>query len=463
MMAIVKDKAKEVYDAILNGAALWGAFYRENPDIFARDYLHLDLKIFQKIELVEMLKSTVVIIIGARGIGKTFISAIFCVIKCILYPGTVICIASGTRGQAAAVIEKIALTLKPLSEELQNEINEKESRYTGQDVRIVFKNTSVIKVVTARDTARGNRATVLILDEFRMIKKDDIDTVLKKFLTLRRMPPYSELTKAERFAEYSKEKSMTMYLSSAYWKDHWSYAKCEEVFAQMLNDHKRQFICGHPYQLSIEEGLLDPDLIADEMAETDFNEIKFSMEYSALFFGSGDDSFFDFESISKNRRIQTPYLPERLIRGLPNNTAMRIPQKKPGEIRILSADIALMSSKKNNNDATAVFINQMMPTKSGRYMSNIVYSEVSEGLHTEDQALAIRRLYDEYECDYIVLDTNGRTMPSYTAMCKMQRERNGKAETPTRVEGRVQKHSHTQRIGAEPVIQNIMHPRVRAA
>lgn len=407
MMAIVKDKAKEVYDAILNGAALWGAFYRENPDIFARDYLHLDLKIFQKIELVEMLKSTVVIIIGARGIGKTFISAIFCVIKCILYPGTVICIASGTRGQAAAVIEKIALTLKPLSEELQNEINEKESRYTGQDVRIVFKNTSVIKVVTARDTARGNRATVLILDEFRMIKKDDIDTVLKKFLTLRRMPPYSELTKAERFAEYSKEKSMTMYLSSAYWKDHWSYAKCEEVFAQMLNDHKRQFICGHPYQLSIEEGLLDPDLIADEMAETDFNEIKFSMEYSALFFGSGEDSFFDFESISKNRRIQTPYLPERLIRGLPNNTVMRIPQKKPGEIRILSADIALMSSKKNNNDATAVFINQMMPTKSGRYMSNIVYSEVSEGLHTEDQALAIRRLYDEYECDYIVLDTNG--------------------------------------------------------
>ena len=30
-----------------------------------------------------------------------------------------------------------------------------------------------------------------------------------------------------------------------------------------------------------------------------------------------------------------------------------------------------------------------------------------EGLHTEDQALVIRKLYDEYQCDYIVLDTNG--------------------------------------------------------
>ncbi len=33
-------------------------------------------------------------------IGKTFLSAIYCVVRCILYPGTKICIASGTRGQA---------------------------------------------------------------------------------------------------------------------------------------------------------------------------------------------------------------------------------------------------------------------------------------------------------------------------------------------------------------------------
>ena len=28
-------------------------------------------------------------------------------------------------------------------------------------------------------------------------------------------------------------------------------------------------------------------------------------------------------------------------------------------------------------------------------------------MHTEDQALMIRKLYDEFQCDYIVLDTNG--------------------------------------------------------
>ena len=48
----------------------------------------------------------------------------------------------------------------------------------------------------------------------------------------------------------------------------------------MLDDTKRQFVCGLPYQLSVYEGLLDADTVADEMAETDFNEIKFQINFS---------------------------------------------------------------------------------------------------------------------------------------------------------------------------------------
>ncbi len=72
-----------------------------------------------------------------------------------------------------------------------------------------------------------------------------------------------------------------------------------------------------------------------------------------------------------------------------------------------------MSSKKHNNDASAVFINQMLPTKTGRFMSNIVYGDTFEGMHTEDQALVIRKLYDEYSCDYIVLDCTGLGLGVY--------------------------------------------------
>lgn len=77
-----------------------------------------------------------------------------------------------------------------------------------------------------------------------------------------------------------------------------------------------------------------------------------------------------------------------------------------------------MSSTRHNNDATAIFINQMVPTKAGRYVSNIVYSESCEGLHTFDQALVIRKLFDEYECDYIVLDTSGLGIGVYDCLAR---------------------------------------------
>lgn len=402
----------------MDGAALWGACYRYNPDKFAYDYLHLRLKKFQKILLVMMFWSNVFVFIACRGIGKTFLSAIYCVTRCILYPGTKVCIASGTRGQAINVLEKIMYELKPASPELCAEIDEKQSKVNGTNAQIVFFNTSVIKVVTASDTARGNRCHVLLLDEYRLISKDTIDTVLRKFLTLRRMPRYEELTEAERKAEYDKEKNLTLYLSSAYWKDHWSYTKCIDTLKAMVNPARHQFVCGFPYQLSIEEGLLDPETIQDEMSESNFSEIKFSMEMCAEFYGSSDGAFFDFNSISKNRKIKYPMLPDRIASKVNNSQLVRIPSKQNGEKRILSADIALMSSRKHDNDATAIFINQLVPTKAGRYTSNIVYPDSYEGLRTEEQALIIRRLYDEYDCDYIVLDTNGIGLGVYDCLAR---------------------------------------------
>ncbi len=394
-------------EKILDGAAYWGAFYRENVDKFVEDYLHIRLKLFQRIVLVMMFWSTTFAFIACRGIGKTYLSAIYCVCRCVLYPGTKVCIASGTRGQAMIVLsEKIMLELVPGSPELRAEIDEKQTKINGTNAQIVFKNTSAIKVVTASDSARGNRCHVLLLDEFRLIRKDTVDTVLRKFLTLRRMPKYNELNESQRRIEYNKEKNLTMYLSSAYFKDSWAYAKCVDIQKAMTEGGRHQFVCGFPYQLSIAEGLLDPEAVADEMQEQNFSDVKFSMEMGAEFFGSADGAFFEYDSIAKNRHISYPMLPDRLSSKL-NTPLLRIPSKQNGELRILSADIALMSSRKNNNDATAVFINQMRPTKAGRYVNNIIYGCSYEGLRTDDQALIIRKLFDEYSCDYIVLDASG--------------------------------------------------------
>lgn len=42
------------YESVMEGAAIWGAFYRANPDKFAEDYLHIQLRLFQRILLAMM-------------------------------------------------------------------------------------------------------------------------------------------------------------------------------------------------------------------------------------------------------------------------------------------------------------------------------------------------------------------------------------------------------------------------
>lgn len=302
--------------------------------------------------------------------------------------------------------------------ELANEIDEKETHVNNTVGEVVFKNTSVIKVVTAAESARGNRCNVLLLDEYRLLAKIVVDTILKKFMNYRRMPQYSELTEEQRKAEYAKEKNLIMYLSSAYFKDTWAYDKCVDVFDAMVSGQKRQFICAFPYQLGLEEGMLDPEQILDEMSESNFNEISWRMEMEALWYGSEEGAFFDFPSISKNRKILYPMLPDATSIKIAGASQLRIPPKENGVYRILSADIALMSSRKNNNDATSIIINQLTPTKAGRLVSNIVYLQTHEGLRTDDQALIIRRLFDEYSCDYMVLDCQGVGMGVYDCLTK---------------------------------------------
>lgn len=399
------------YQKMLQGAAKWIGYYRYNPDKFAKDYLHLQLRPFQKILLVMMFWSTTCLYIACRGCGKTFLSAVYCVCRAILYPRTRICIASSTRGQAILVLKKITEELKAASPELCAEINEKESQINGTNAQIVFYNYSIIEVVTASQNSRGHRANVLLVDECRLVPKDTVDTVLGNFLTYRRMPRYEKLTKEERKREYDKEKNLTMLLTSAYFKDSWVYQKCLDVYDTMLSGKRKQFVCGFPYQLPLSEGIINPDKVVDEMLDSNFSEIKFSMENGAMWYGSAEDAFFDFETISKNRRIAYPMLPDRLASLVGGSDLVRIPLKQNGEVRILSADIALMPSKKNRNDATAIFINQLRPTKAGRYSSNIVYTESHEGLRTDDQALVIRKLFDEYACDYLVLDASGKLCP----------------------------------------------------
>lgn len=418
MKTIQMSARTERQERILEGVAIWAAFYRANIHRFAADYLHVDLKLFQIILLIFMQRCTTFVLIGYRGIGKSFITAIFCVCMAILYPGLKVCIAAGTRGQGINVLEKIMLELKPNSIELANEIDEKQTKPGGQEAKIVFKNGSVIKVVTSSDSSRGNRAHVLIVDEFRMVKKDTIETILKKFLSTPRKPGFMRKPEYKNRKEFD-EPFRTVYLSSAFYADHWSFTRCKDSCRFMLDESKHNFVCGFPYQLGLAEGLLMEDAIQEQMMESDFNEISWAMEMESKFWGAKSDAFFNYDTISKCRHIEYPIYPNEIAAKLPSTAKFgRIMPKMPRERRILSADIALMASTRHKNDATAIFITQLLPTRAGRYSVNVAYTETNEGMHTEDEALRIRKLYEEYDCDLIALDTKNVGLSIYDLLAR---------------------------------------------
>lgn len=308
-------------------------------------------------------------------------------------------------------MSKIINLLMPNSPNLRLEIED--WRITGAEAWITFRDGSRIDVVTATDSGRGNRANILIVDEFRLVDLNTINTVLRKFLTAPRTPGYLDNPKYQHLAERNKE----IYLSSCWFASHWSFDKTRSYFANMLDDKKRYFVCGLPYQLSIKEHLLSAEQVQDEMSEMDFNDMMWRMEMECLFWNDADGSFFTFEDASKNRILKTAIYPNYINKNISDKN-LKIPDLVRGERRIISLDVALLASKKQNNDAASIMINSSLPTSSDHYIGNIIYTENHEGLHTSELALKFRRLYEEYKCTDMVVDVKGIGLGVYDALTR---------------------------------------------
>lgn len=407
-----KEVANEKSERIMNGVAAWAGFYRENPHRFVKDYLNVNLKLFQKILLYAMMHNDFFMYLAARGQGKTFLTALFCVVRCILFPKTKICVASATRPQANEVLLKITDDFMKNygwgSENLKREITY--AAVGANKAVIEFANGSWIRVVTAADSGRGARANILLVDEFRMVDLNTINTVLRRFLTAPRQPNYLNNPKYAHLLERNKE----FYMSSAWYKSHWSFEKAKAYTVNLLDDTKKYFICGLPYQVSVKEGLLQKEALQDEMSEIDFDDTKWSMEMDCLFFGDTEGAFFSFDDIGCRRTLQTAVYPPSLI----SSKTYKVPDLVANERRIMSVDVALMASNKHKNDASSIIINSAIPTNSNNFISNIVYLENHEGLNTDELALVVRRLFKIYKCTDLVLDTNGSGLGVFDALIR---------------------------------------------
>lgn len=403
-----KSKKSSKTEVTKEKVKLWASFYRENPHRFVFDYLGIKLKLFQIILFYMMNKSTYFMYLAARGQGKSWIIALYACVRCILYPGTAVVIGSGTKGQASLIIKEKIVKMRNDSPNLNREI--KHINAGKDETKVYFYNGSSIEAVTSNDNARGYRANILILEEFRMIKKDILNTVLRKFNATPRQPKYLDKPEYRHLGEENKE----IYISSAYYKNHWSWDRALAFKNSMLK-RKNYFVCGLPYQLSVDEGLYSQSKVDEEMQEDDFDAVKWQMEMECLFFGESEKAYYKINDFEECRTPKVkPFYP---VDNVDYVAGVRSNFKKPNnEIRIIGVDVAMMGGKENDN---TIFTCIRLIPRNDSYERQISYIESMNGQHSEKQAIRLKQLYCDFSADYVVMDTQGNGLSLYDDCAKV--------------------------------------------
>lgn len=411
------------YEKIQAGLQKWTAFYRANPHRFGIDYLGMTwMATFQQILINVFFMFNYTMVIASRGMGKSQIVAAALCIYCILYPGTQVVIAAGVRSQSLNVLNKIIDEFYPKSQNLQNEIAS--FKIIPSEAYIKFKNGSIIKVVTAKDSSRSARAHLVIVDEFVQVKETIINTVLRKFKAGQRRPDFFDkpkytdkpnVPKPDNWVHVPKEPNREVYISSAYYKYHYSWAKFNAFYKSMIKGES-YFVCGFPYQLPVSAGYYPLSQIREEMQEENFDAVSWSMEMCSEFFGESTSAFFSFKDVSTQRKLILPVYPKPYYAIL-GDPKIKYQKKRLGEIRLLGIDVATQGGSKN--DATAISLLQMIPTNYG-YSRSATYMETLDGGHGQDQAIRIRQLFDDLDCDFIVIDSNGSGLSVFDELSQDQ-------------------------------------------
>ena len=209
------------------------SYYRYYVDEFCIDILHVDLFPFQRVILRAMARGQFSVLIACRGLGKSWIVALFYICISILYPNVKCGIASGNAQQARnVIIQKVKGELSK-NETIAREINFP-IKTSSDDCYCEFKSGSEIRAITLAqdrggDSARSWRFNYLLVDEARLVKDDIVETILI---------PMTKTKRQNALRWKQNEKGKVIFISSAYLKTSGLYKRFKYHFDQMVSGNK---------------------------------------------------------------------------------------------------------------------------------------------------------------------------------------------------------------------------------
>ncbi len=268
-------------------------FYREHPVEAARDILGVDLVWFQRIQFRELWTKPYCCMKWGRGTSKSYIVAVYVVMKAILYPNSSIGVIAPSFRQTGFIFDYIdELYMK--SAFFRAATNGHVTRSTERSI-VKFHNNSMIEGLPIGNDGskiRGRRYSIAVLDEYSYHNEETIKLVVRPFLTVQKGYKVNQLiicsTPSYRtnhfYDQYTRYKKLSMTKPELY--SCTSYNFLDVIIA----DHK--------------EFRIDLNFVYEQFSDSTIDE--FMMEYGG-FFPSEGSSFFSPSLINScEPRIPAP-------------------------------------------------------------------------------------------------------------------------------------------------------------
>ena len=368
---------------------------------------------YQRIYLRAVMRYTSIFITAARATSKTFLSILGKYLQCVFLPNHVGSIVAPNKQQAAKItkqkIQEIWRIWPLLKNELEPGNTDGVHANFGKDyTELFFKNGARLTVVGALDSDRGIRTHATLIDEARDQDGDAIaEIVLPQMNVSRRMD--NGLVNP-----YEKINTQVIYATSAGTKSSYAYEALIDTFEKSIIDPKTSFCIGLDYRIPAQHGLIDPTYVRNLKLSPSYNETTFAAEYLGQWLGGSEESWFDFNKLTKYRKIKNPEWIQKF-------------KEDSNVFYIISVDVGRL----HDQTVACIFRVNIRDNKYYATLVNLfVLGRQAESKTFTQQAIDLKHLIEIYEPREVVIDTNGLGIGLADEMIRSQLDETGKELPP---------------------------------
>ena len=279
------------------------------PDIFLEMITPVDstfkLAPFQRLFLRVCMRYTNIFITAARATSKTFLSILAKYLQCVFLPNHVGSIVAPNKQQAAKIskqkIQEIWRIWPLLKKELEPGINDGvHANFSKDYVELFFRNGSRLTVVGALDSDRGIRTHATLIDEARDADGEAIQEIVLPQMNVSRRMVNGDVN------PYEAINTQVIYATSAGAKSSYAYGALIDFFEQAIIDPKSAFCIGIDYRIPMTQGIITPSYVRKLRLSPSYDENTFAAEFMGVWLGGSDESWFNYEKLTKYRKIKNP-------------------------------------------------------------------------------------------------------------------------------------------------------------